>query len=65
MLFRDCHLGKMGFRDMAIFVVHFLLQGLTWAALGIWTQNYRQFVGTYPGYCPNYSSKSICQKFWA
>ena len=35
------------------FFVHFLLQGLAWAALGLWThQNNPQVVGTCPGHGP-------------
>ena len=30
-------------------LVHFLLQGLTCAALGLWTQNHPQVDNTYPG----------------
>ena len=31
------------------FLPHFLLQGLKWAVLHVWTQNYPQNVGTCPG----------------
>ena len=34
------------------FLVYFLLQGLTWTALSLWTQNHSQFVGTCPGHGP-------------
>ena len=34
------------------FLVHFLLQGVTWAALGLWTQNHLQVIGTCPGHGP-------------
>ena len=31
------------------FLLQFLLRGLTWAVLHVWTQNYPQNVGTCPG----------------
>ena len=32
------------------FLVHFLVQGLTWAALDVWIHNQSQVVGTCPGH---------------
>ena len=39
-------------------LVRFLLLGLTWAALGIWTQNYPQVVGTCPAHRPQLIAKN-------
>ena len=44
------------------FLVHFLLQGLTWAALGLWTQNHPQVVGTCPGHGPQPIAQNILSK---
>ena len=53
----------INFLDFDLFV-HFLLQGPTWSALGIWIQNNPQVVGKCPGHYPqliaqNRSSKSF------
>ena len=34
------------------FLAHFLLRGLTWAVLRVWTQNHPQVVDTCPGHHP-------------
>ena len=36
-----------------VFLLHFLVQGLTGAPLGLWAQNHSQVVGTCPGHGPN------------
>ena len=33
--------------------VSFLVEGLTWAALDLWSQNHPQVGGTCPGHCPS------------
>ena len=44
------------------FLVHFFLQGLTWAALGLWAQNHPQVVGTCLGYDPQPIAQNILSK---
>ena len=36
----------------------FLLQGLTWAMLYLWTQNYSQIIGTCPGHHGQFISQN-------
>ena len=43
-------------------LVHFLLQGLTWAALGLWAQNHSQVVGTCPGHGPQPTAPNLISK---
>ena len=38
--------------------MQFLLQGLIWAALGLWTQNHPQVVGLCPGHGPQLIAQS-------
>ena len=40
----------------------FLLQGLTWASLGLWTQNNPQVVGTSPGHGPQLTAQNRLSK---
>ena len=44
------------------FLIHFSIQGLTWAALGLRTQNHPQVVGTCPGHVPLLIAQNLLSK---
>ena len=47
------------------FSVHLLLQGLAWAALGLWIQNHPQVVRTCPGHGPQRMAQNrLPKRFW-
>ena len=43
-------------------MAHFLLRGLTWAALRAWTQNQPQVVGICPGHHPQHIAQNQISK---
>ena len=46
----------------ALSLVHFLLQGLAWAVLGLWTQNHPQ---EYVSACPGHCTQLIAQNYFS